>query len=214
MTRIKETQLYRRLCDTAYEIQKKDIEAAAKVIAEAFSDDPAIRYLLGGKSVGENDCKYFTCLLKAIYGKCVIVSTNDTIKNVLILFPPELQAVPTLPFLVKGGIKLIRHFGIGLFTRSISYENNCRRIKRKYVTPKTWYCMCFVVSPEHQGRGEGGRLLKPILQIFDDEQIPLYLETHKRVNTDIYKRFGFEVVEKAAIPKTEITQYSMLRKQP
>ena len=203
--------LYNHLCKTAYCIQKKDLIAAAKVIAAAFSDDASIRYLLGGKTEGRNDWKYFFCVLKAIYGKCVMLSADERIDSVLILFPPQLKAVPTMSFLLNGGIGLCPSFGISLYLRSLHYENNCQAVKNRYGTPDTWYCMCFVVSPQMQRQGIGSRLIKPVLKILECNHIPLYLETHKAVNADIYKHFGFETVEISTIPKTSIIQYSMMK---
>ena len=204
--------LYTSLSQTAYSVQKKDLIAAAKVMAAAFTDDASIRYLLGGKSEGRNDWRYFLCVLKAIYGKCVMLSADEQINSLLILFPPQLKAVPTIPFMLNGGIGLCRYFGVCLYLRSLSYENNCRAIKSRYATPDTWYCMCFAVKPELQGQGIGSRLIRPALDIFERNNIPLYLETHKKSNAEIYKHYGFETADRNPIPKTDIMQYSMLQR--
>lgn len=150
-------------------------------------------------------------MLKAIYGKCVMLSTDEQINSLLILFPPQLRAVPTMPFMLNGGIGLCRYFGLSLYLRSLSYENNCQAVKRRYVTPDTWYCMCFVVSPELQGQGVGSRLIRPTLDILEYNKIPLYLETHKTVNVEIYRNYGFDTVGVSKIPTTNIEQYSMIK---
>lgn len=205
--------LYKALSETAYCVRKEELVAAAKVMSVAFSDDPSIRYLLGGKSESYNDWKYFLCVLKAIYGKCLILSTDNHIQNILILFPPQLKSVPTMPFLLNGGIALCRSFGINLFLRSLNYESNCRTVKKRCITSDTWYCMCFAVSPQTQGQGVGSQLIRPALNVLKDRNIPLYLETHKTVNVDIYKHLGFETVETTTIPGTKIVQYSMMKFQ-
>ena len=70
-------------------------------------------------------------------------------------------------------------------------------------------------GPEHraekQGQGIGSRLIKPVLQALDDYHIPLYLETHKEINTYIYEHLGFHMVDISTIPGTNTTQYAMLR---
>lgn len=209
---INKSPLYDTLCAAAYSVQKKDLAAAARVMAAAFSGDASIRYLLGGESMGDNDWRYFLCVLKAVYGKCVMLSTDENVDDLLILFPPQLKAVPAMPFLLNGGAALCRFFGMSLFLRSLSYENNCRTVKSRYVTPDAWYCMCFVVAPEKQGQGIGSRLIRPALNALERDNIPLYLETHKAVNTDLYRHLGFEAVGSSRIPKTEIVQYSMIKK--
>ena len=203
--------LYTSLSQTSYCIQRKDLIAAAKVMAAAFTDDASIRYLLGGKSEGKNDWKYFLCVLKSIYGKCVMLSNDEQINSMLILFPPKLKAVPTMPFMLNGGISLCRYFGVSLYLRSLRYENNCQKVKSRYTTPDTWYCMCFVVKPVLQGQGVGSRLIRPVLDILERNNIPLYLETHKTTNVEMYKHYAFEVVGVSNIPRTTITQHSMLK---
>lgn len=203
--------VYKRLSETAYAVKKKDLVVAAKLMAVAFTDDPSIRYLLGGEKEGVNDWRYFLCVLKSVYGKCVMLSSDEKLENLVVLFPPELKAVPSVSFLFRGGWGLWRYFGVGLYLRSISYEGNCQKVKSRCITPKTWYCMCFVVSPEMQGRGVGSRLFRPILEALNDVDAPLYLETHKAINVDIYKHYGFKSTEISKIPKTNIKQYGMIK---
>ena len=198
------------LCEAAYSLQKSDLEQTAAVMAAAVGSDPSIRYLLGGASEGENDRQYFLAVLKAVYGKCVIISSDNSVRDVLILFPPRLKAVPVLRFLLNGGAGLSAFFGLGLFFRSLCYENNCSRVKKRFASD-AWYCMCFAVLPERQGRGVGSRLLRPVLRMADDRGVPLYLETHREINTQIYGHYGFDTVDISVIPGTAVKQYAMLR---
>ncbi len=196
---------------TGYCLREDDLPQAARVMAAAFGDDPAIRYLLGGEAMGRDDWRYFLTVLRAVYGRCVLLSTDEAVQDLLVLFPPELQSVPAVPFFLRGGVGLCRFFGPALFARSLRYENNCRRIKRRFSTPDMWYCMCFVVQPGLQGQGNGSRLIRPVLQALDARHVPLYLETHKVVNTCIYEHLGFHMADVSVIPGTETTQYAMLR---
>ena len=210
--KIYDMPLYQHLSKTAYCLQKKDLAAAAKVMAAAFGSDASIRYLLGGERMGRHDWRYFLCVLKAIWGKCVMLSGDERIGSLLILFPPRLKAVPTLPFLLHGGIGLGRFFGAGMFLRSLNYETNCQAVKSRHITGDTWYCMCFAVSPQIQGQGLGSRLIRPALDLLKSHHVPLYLETHKSVNVRIYQHLGFETVGTSTIPGTQILQYSMMCK--
>lgn len=207
----KHAVLLEQLPKTSYFLQPDDLEAAAKVMAAAFSRDPSIRYLLGGKAEGPADWRYFLTVLKAVYGKCLILSSDSSIPDLLVLFPPELKSVPTLRFFLKGGLGLCRFFGPSLFLRSLNYEKNCQRIKARFFTSHTWYCLCFVVQPDKQGQGRGSRLIRPVLQALENSRLPLYLETHKEVNTHIYQHLGFRTVDISTIPGTTATQYAMLR---
>lgn len=180
-------------------------------MAAAFHDDPSIRYLLGGEKEGSADWRYFLSVLKAIYGRSIMISADEGLDSLLVLLPPELKAVPATGFFVNGGLKLAAAFGAGLYLRSANYENNCRRA-RKAIAPDAWYCMCFVIAPEKQGRGIGSALIKPVLERFDENGADMYLETHKKINTRIYRHLGFSTAEISEIPGTDITQYAMLRR--
>jgi GNAT superfamily N-acetyltransferase len=56
-----------------------------------------------------------------------------------------------------------------------------------------WYLAVLGTAPEHQGKGVGSALMKPILDRCDGEGVPAYLESSKESNIPFYKRHGFEV---------------------
>jgi GNAT superfamily N-acetyltransferase len=61
-----------------------------------------------------------------------------------------------------------------------------------------WYLETMGVDPNIQRRGLGGRLLKPVLEMADRDQVACYLETADPRNADYYARHGF-VVESPAL---------------
>lgn len=206
-----EKAIARALCESAYPLSKKDLPRAAQIMAAAFDKDPSIRHLLGGEREGRHDRRYFLTLLKAIYGRCVMLSRETPADSLLILFPPRKTSVPTLRFLLAGGLALPLFFGGGMFPRSMAYEENCKRVRAKTAARNAWYCMCFVVSPERQGKGVGSSLLSPVLGVLDRYRVPLYLETHRAENVSLYEHFGFALTDVGRIPRTGITQYAMQR---
>lgn len=215
MTRKKENScprpMFESLYGKTYSLDRADLPAAAKLMASAFSRDPSIRYLLGGIEAGSRDWEYFLCVLRALYGKCLILSLDEGINSLLILCPPELKAVPTVSFLVGGGAALFRSFGPDLFFRSLNYEGNCRAVKSRFAAAHTWYCLCLAVSPQLQGRGLGSRLIRPALETLEASRCSLYLETHRELNVSIYRHLGFELLDSSPIPGTNITQYAMMK---
>lgn len=60
-----------------------------------------------------------------------------------------------------------------------------------------WYLPWFAVDTALQGRGLGGQLMKPCLQIVDASHLPAYLETPNPRTIRFYKRHGFEVTGEA-----------------
>ena len=54
-----------------------------------------------------------------------------------------------------------------------------------------WYLGVVATDPEHQGRGLGARILKPVLEICDREGVPAYLESSNERNLPFYYRQGW-----------------------
>ena len=57
-----------------------------------------------------------------------------------------------------------------------------------------WYIAVLGVPPDQQGKGLGGKLLRPILQKADKESVIVYLECSNPNSLDFYRKYGFEVI--------------------
>jgi ribosomal protein S18 acetylase RimI-like enzyme len=57
-----------------------------------------------------------------------------------------------------------------------------------------WYLAFIGVDVSHQGQGIGSKLLKPMIDKFDREECPAYLESTNAANIPLYERFGFSLV--------------------
>jgi ribosomal protein S18 acetylase RimI-like enzyme len=60
-----------------------------------------------------------------------------------------------------------------------------------------WYLPWFAVDTTLQGKGLGGQLMEPCLQIIDGTHLPAYLETPNPRTISFYQRHGFEVTGEA-----------------
>lgn len=58
----------------------------------------------------------------------------------------------------------------------------------------------FAVSPAHQRRGLGRRLMREALAQADSAQVPAYLWTGNPANLPYYRSHGFEVFAEEQIP--------------
>ena len=50
-----------------------------------------------------------------------------------------------------------------------------------------------------------------MLDRIDEAGLPCYLETLEEQNVRLYEHFGFVVAEESAIPRTNLTNWAMLR---
>jgi ribosomal protein S18 acetylase RimI-like enzyme len=58
-----------------------------------------------------------------------------------------------------------------------------------------WYIWVLGAHPNHQGKGLGGKLLRPILQNADENSVVVYLECSNPKSLDFYKKYRFQVTK-------------------
>ena len=78
-------------------------------------------------------------------------------------------------------------------------------------TPQT-YLYNLSVSRKAQGKGIASKLLKPMLEFCDQENMVCYLETNKETNVSLYQHYGFQLAEQKLVPKSNVMHYAMTRK--
>ncbi len=198
--------------DNLYKMTKKDIEKFAESATLAYKEYPLFKYLTRGKFEHKVIKNIISASLHSMGKDIIGISTEEDANAIAIFVPPNYTGSKVIPFLVGGGIKLPFITPIGIFFRLLRYENNAMRLKKKYTNHNCWYLYNVTVKPEFQKQGMGSTLLKPMLEYLDRIKQDCYLETHKEENVKIYEHFGFELLEVSKIPKTDIVQYSMLRK--
>ncbi|MGI8551207.1 MAG: GNAT family N-acetyltransferase [Dehalococcoidia bacterium] len=86
-----------------------------------------------------------------------------------------------------------------------------RALKQRDLPGPCWYLNILGVDPIRQGTGIGGRLVKPILQRGDAQEMPCYLETFKERNLRFYQKHGFRVLAEAVLPEDGPRFWTMLR---
>ena len=74
-----------------------------------------------------------------------------------------------------------------------------------------WYLWVLGVDPSSQGRGCGGRLMQPVLELADKKGLACYLETENKRNIGFYERQGFQQVTSETVPNINVTTWSLLR---
>jgi len=180
--------------------------------ALAYKDYPLFKYITGGRC---NHKVIKTIISSSIYSmkKQVIGFSNSESANAVALFtPPKYTGSKSIPFLLNGGIKLMFIAPLSTFLRLLRYENHAMKLKKNYTNHDCWYLYNLTVKPQFQNKGNCSELMKPMLEYFDRIGQDCYLETHEEKNVKLYEHFDFELLDISNIPKTNIKQYSMIRK--
>lgn len=133
-------------------------------------------------------------LVKRVFIPRRSVWTTPDLSGLACWFPPGTAKLnfreslaEALPFLPEGLPRL---------GRAARFES---AIKERWPKEPHWYLAILSVSPESQGKGQGGALLGPGLERADAQGVPAYLETQRERNVGFYERFGFELVEKIMV---------------
>ena len=195
-----------------YIMEKKDINKFAESATLAYKDYPLFKYLTKGKFDSRVMTNIISASIHSMGDDIIGISVEEDANAIAIFVPPNYTGSKTIPFLIGGGIKLLFITPIGIFLRLLRYENYAMKLKKKYTSHKCWYLYNVTVKPEHQNKGMSSALLKPMFEYLDRIGQDCYLETHREKNIKIYEHYGFELLEVSKIPKTDVIQYSMLRR--
>jgi ribosomal protein S18 acetylase RimI-like enzyme len=169
---------------------------AGDVLAQAFVDDPLMRYYFeGDQDRSVPVCKTMTLAtgLTLRYGTALRLDCGARLVGVALLLPPHVRdfpfsavvaAVLTTPSLWRPRA-LNRHFGVA------------SSIQAHRPTFPCWTLVSLGIKPPDQHRGNGSALLAHILHRLAAGS-SICLETDNERNLPLYLRFGFTVTSEFA----------------
>ena len=208
-----EVPLARKAIERAglYLVQKKDLDRLAKVAADAYRDYPLHNWFTKGKYDAKASELLMQISLRTMTQDAVIYADSEEINGFAAWLPFGFTGNKALPFLAKGGLKLILHSGFGIIARLSAYEKYAMNLKKEFTDHYDWYLFNLSIKKDAQGKGIASKLMRPMLQFCDDERMVAYLETNKEGNVGLYRHYGFELMKEELIPQTPVMHYAMVR---
>jgi len=182
-------------------------------IAEALCDAPDYKAIL----LGRNNRIYalswffgtFASRLSMQYGK---IFSIDNGQGGILTFSPNQS--PSLFSLIGAGVLSLPHyFGVRGAWRAFKVGMHLERRRLAQAPKSHWYVLALGVAPTQQGQGYGQALLTEVMQRADSDGIPCYLEVFEEHLVELYKRKGFDVLQKDSLPYG-LTLWCMLRPAP
>jgi ribosomal protein S18 acetylase RimI-like enzyme len=85
--------------------------------------------------------------------------------------------------------------------------------KDECISEPHWYLGSLAVRPEYQGKGLASKLIRPVLEMCTSQNRLCVLDTQNEGLVQMYKHYGFDVVDSFTLPVASITQWIMA-KQP
>ena len=195
-----------------YIASKKDLDRLCAVAADAYRDYPLHNWLTKGKYDAKASELLMKVSLKTMTEDAVIYADSEQINGFAAWIPFGFSGNKPLPFLFSGGFNLICHSGLGIMKRLITYDDYAMGLKKRFTDNYDWYLFNLSVKKDAQGKGIASKLMRPMLQFCDDEQMVAFLETNKEVNVGLYKHYGFNLMSSELIPTSNVMHYAMVRK--
>ncbi len=177
--------------------EMSDLSQLVEVMIEAFWDDPEMNFLCRGdrKKREAFFLSFRNIFLKSMFHSQVF-TTED--KKAVACWVPPLQKQ-------KSTWRSQTHLRDMLKSvEKTTIQKNILRLKyllRRNIPSDRYYLSTLAVSPSSQGKGMGSKILEPMLNFCDQENIPAYLNTSKEINLKFYKKHSFEVVKEYRVNK-------------
>lgn len=191
-----------------YLLQEKDIDAAANCNADAYMDYELLKKILQDQFDYDLLKKLWTISIRSLKNEALFVADSPDLKGFSIWAPAGFKGSKVIPFLKAGGLTL----PLPILLRLDRYEQYSMKLKKKYTGHNGWYLYDLVVRQDCQQQGIATAILEPVLHYIERSGQSCYLETHNTVNVDIYRKFGFDLMETGTVPGIRINHYAMLKK--
>lgn len=193
-----------------YQITEKDVADVSQVLADAFEHDPIWEHILEGCSREQRNA-WFQCPVRycMMYGGAMAPSSET--EGFIGWLRSEYSEMTFSRMIRCGAVRHARKAGSRPSRRMMPLRVFDKDRKKHMAGRDFIYVMIVGISPENQGRGFGGRLIRHVLDEADRDGLPVYLETSTEKNVAMYEHLGFKVLDKIKIPKMNLPQWEMIR---
>jgi ribosomal protein S18 acetylase RimI-like enzyme len=189
-----------------------DVEQAAHVISQAFIDDPLCSFMLPNRRTRAKTLyKFFRA-----YGEIKIKNnrgygSGEPLQGAAYWnFPDQADVSINVKSLTIFLPLLFTSYPGGYFrARKIIQQTD--DLHKKHASEPHFYLDNIGVLPEARGKGISSKLIRPILEMADSQNVITYTDTVTRSNVSLYEHFGFQSVEESSIANTGITVWALRR---
>lgn len=182
--------------------ERKDFPIIHEIITRSFQADPHLNWLLEFSPRKDKLSVLVRYVIEEAFSHGYIYMTKDNLgvaiwkTNSKEKFSFELVR-RNLSFLFKMGIKcVVRNL------KSLEDTN------RHFPKDSDFYYLCMIgVHPQAQGKGLASKLMNPVIEMCNNLQIPIFLETGNEKNVELYTKKGFRLTD--TISRGSLNTYYM-----
>jgi ribosomal protein S18 acetylase RimI-like enzyme len=176
-------------------VRREELRAFYDVLARAFEDDPVSTFLFPhAPSRHRRLIAFYRTMMPAMaeHGR---MDTDAAVRGGAIWQAPD----PPLPGPFRMLSMLLRS-ALVLRGRARAGLALGQALEAAHERESHWYLAVLGTAPEHQGRGVGSALMRPVLERCDRDGVLAYLESSKERNLRFYEHHGFEVLDEVRVP--------------
>ena len=192
------------------ETSHRILEQSARMLANAFQNDPLFRHALPGEPRGKEPLTaLFLHNLKygAKFGEIYSIHRQ----GLAVWLPPGNCRITTWRSLRAGMWLTPLKVGLKALLRLGRLHSITELLHQRYAPDPHWYLFILGVDPTSQGQGLGGRLLQPVLARADAAHLPCYLETYNLSTVRFYQKHGFDIAARHQIIMPSLYLWVMRR---
>ncbi len=194
------------------QLAPSDIEPMAQALANAFSEDPLVSFILpNAKTRVKTIAKFFRAMGRLNIRAGSAFGIGEPLQGVAVWsFPNKPEASVTPKDLLTFLPVLFSSYTIGVRkARAILGQIDANH--KKHASEPHFYLDNLGVLASARGQGLSSKLIHPFLEMADSQRVIAYTDTVTKSNVPLYQHFGFELVEENRIADTGITTYALRR---
>jgi len=189
-----------------------DVAQAARVMSQAYVDDPLCAFMLPFKRTRASTLtKFFR-----VYGDLNIkggrgFGVGDPLEGVAFWEYPDQANLSISVKSLTGFLPLLfTLYPLGLI-RAREALKQTEALHQKHAKQPHFYLDNVGVAPDARGKGLSSALIRPVLELADSQKALVYTDTVTRANVSLYEHFGFQCVDEINVPQTGLTVWALRR---
>lgn len=188
----------------------EDTDQSVSVLTAAFSGDPFMSWLFADPETHVEHLRTWWEFLVGRRGADVELWTDGELTTVASWTAPHLDDTPDTPD-DDGSAAFVEMIAELVGERLPSVLDMFAKVAEAHPSEPHWYLSAVGTVPDHQGRGHGARVLRPVLDRCDEQGLAAYLESSNPRNLAFYHRLGFEVTGEIPTPDATAVLTAMWR---
>jgi ribosomal protein S18 acetylase RimI-like enzyme len=189
-----------------------DLESAAQVLATAFEEDPLVSFILPNqKTRVKTITKFFRAMGRLAIRNGLAFGVSDPLEGVAFWNFPDKPSISASPKDLLTFLPLLfSYYPIGA-QKARAVFRQIEANHKKYASEPHFYLDNLGVLASARGKGLSSQLIRPFLNMADEQKVIAYTDTVTKLNVSLYEYFGFECVEESFIESTGLTVYALRR---